>query len=60
MLRLFWGPAWCSKRGICNMYGFIDTFLYVSFITFIHHKQTCEDLVSQLQFSVYIELSVVV
>lgn len=42
------------------MYGFIDTFQYVSFITFIHHKQTFKDLVSQLQFSVYIELSSII
>lgn len=51
------GDQRSAARVICNRYGFIDTVLYVSFSTFIHHKETFKDLVSHLQFSVYIELS---
>lgn len=32
------------------------TYMHDPFFTFIHHKQIFKGLVSQLQFSVYIEL----
>lgn len=56
-LGLFRGPSQYSRKGIWNMYEFIDTLLCPSFITFILHKQNFKDFASQLQFSVHIELS---